>query len=50
VDAGGVSAGCPPPPHIAHQELLMAAEEKDHTFLGQFEKNDNVYFVLRHAF
>lgn len=24
--------------------------EKDHTFFGQFEKNDNLYFVLRHGF
>lgn len=24
--------------------------EKDHTFFGQFEKNDNGYFVLRYAF
>lgn len=24
--------------------------EKDHTFLGQFEKNTNVYFVLRYGF
>jgi hypothetical protein len=29
---------------------IFLGGEKDHTFLGQFEKNDNVYFVLRYAF
>lgn len=29
---------------------LLLGGEKDHTFFGQFEDNDNVYFVLRYAF
>lgn len=29
---------------------ILLGGEKDHTFFGQFEKNDNVYFVLRYAF
>ncbi|MFQ5866109.1 MAG: hypothetical protein ACE5IW_12865 [bacterium] len=29
---------------------ILLGGEKNHTFLGQFEKNDNVYFVLRYAF
>lgn len=29
---------------------IFPGGERDHTFLGQFEKNDNVYFVLRYAF
>jgi hypothetical protein len=29
---------------------IFLGGEKDHTFFGQFEKNDNVYFVLRYGF
>lgn len=29
---------------------IIVGGEKDHTFLGQFEKNDNVYVVVRYAF
>jgi len=29
---------------------ILIGGEKDYTFFGQFEKNDNIYFVLRHAF
>jgi len=29
---------------------ILLGGEKNYTFLGQFEKNDNVYFVLRYAF
>lgn len=29
---------------------IFLGGEKRHTFFGQFEKNDNVYFVLRYAF
>ncbi|MFQ5709235.1 MAG: hypothetical protein ACE5HO_17395 [bacterium] len=29
---------------------IFLGGEKDYTFFGQFEKNDNVYFVLRYGF
>lgn len=29
---------------------IFLGGKDDHTFFGQFEKNDNVYFVLRYAF
>ncbi|MFQ5798215.1 MAG: hypothetical protein ACE5H0_05910 [Bacteroidota bacterium] len=29
---------------------IILGGKKDHTFFGQFEKNDNVYFVLRYGF
>jgi hypothetical protein len=29
---------------------ILLGGEKEHTFFGQFEKNDNLYFVLRYAF
>jgi len=29
---------------------ILLGGEKDYTFFGQFEKNDNVYFVLRYGF
>lgn len=29
---------------------IFLGGKKDHTFFGQFEKNDNVYFVLRYGF
>jgi predicted porin len=34
---------------VASGSILLGGE-KDHTFFGQFEKNDNVYAVLRYAF
>ncbi len=29
---------------------ILLGGQKEHTFFGQFEKNDNVYFILRYAF
>jgi hypothetical protein len=29
---------------------ILLGGQKEHTFFGQFEKNDNLYFVLRYAF
>jgi hypothetical protein len=34
---------------VASGSILLGGE-KDHTFFGQFEKNDNVYAVLRYSF
>ncbi len=34
---------------FAAGSILLGGQE-DHTFFGQFEKNDNVYFVVRYAF